>query len=224
MRRLANESPVVRIILIGGLLLVFVFLLYSRVLNREEETAAPPSDSAATASPAAGASTGPSETATPAPGAPETAPSEAPPSGAAPAVPAPVEPQTAKPPTGAFVPGRGLPKDVVIAYARGKAVVLLVMKPKGIEDKRVRAAVERLRGRGDVAVFVTRPKHIARYSQITQGVDVSRVPALVVLRPRGRSGAVPEATVSYGFRGAKSVAQALRDARYKGGKVPFYPE
>jgi hypothetical protein len=50
------------------------------------------------------------------------------------------------------------------------------------------------------------------------------VPALVVVRPRGSGGDAPQATVSYGFRDAQSVAQAVRDALYTGrDDRPYHP-
>ena len=69
-------------------------------------------------------------------------------------------------------------------------------------------------------------KRIARYSRIASGVDVNRVPALVVISPKKlNDGGLPKATVSYGFRGPGSVVQAVKDAEYKGKtNLPYYPE
>ncbi|HEX2467867.1 MAG TPA: hypothetical protein VHJ54_06650 [Solirubrobacterales bacterium] len=139
----------------------------------------------------------------------------------APAAPAPA----ASEPAGDFVAGPGLPKGVVDAYGDGKAVVLLVTRKAGIEDKRLRAIVGKARSVGNVAVFTTNARGIARYARIAGGVDVSRVPALVVIRPRRLSDGMPEASVSYGFRGPDSVQQAVRDALYDGkSNLPYYPE
>ena len=44
-----------------------------------------------------------------------------------------------------------------------------------------------------------------------------------MIRPRKLTGSVPTATVSYGFRGAASVNQAVDDALYKGKQIPSYP-
>ena len=72
---------------------------------------------------------------------------------------------------------------------------------------------------------MTNAGHIARYSRITQGVNVDRVPALIVLRPRHLTQGTPTATLSYGFRGPESVDQAIRDALYKGpSNLPYYPK
>jgi len=76
-----------------------------------------------------------------------------------------------------------------------------------------------------VALFVTNAGQIARYSRITQGVNVDRVPALIVLRPRHLTDGTPEAILSYGFRGPESVEQAVRDALYKGPTdLPYHPK
>jgi hypothetical protein len=76
-----------------------------------------------------------------------------------------------------------------------------------------------------VALFVTNAGHISRYSRIAEGVNVDRVPALIVIKPRSKAQGVPVATVSYGFRGADSVAQAIQNAMYKGPtNLPSYPK
>ena len=72
-----------------------------------------------------------------------------------------------------------------------------------------------------VAVFGTRASGIARYTRITQGVNVDRVPALVVVRPQGGGTGVAE--VRYGFRSADSVVQAVRDVLYRGPNVGYRP-
>ena len=113
---------------------------------------------------------------------------------------------------------------MLIAYARNKAIALLVVDPKGISDKQVKVYTERLATRGNVEVFVVESKDIADYSRITSGVAVSRAPALVVVRPRDRAGDVPTASVAYGFRGAKSVETALENALYEGGTRRSSPE
>ena len=121
--------------------------------------------------------------------------------------------------------GPGLPAPVVKAYKDDKTVVLLVLRHRGIDDDQLRQNVERLRGKSDLALFVTNAGHIARYSRITQGVNVDRVPALIVLRPRHLTHGTPTATLSYGFRGPESVDQAIRDALYKGpSNLPYYPK
>ncbi len=86
--------------------------------------------------------------------------------------------------------------------------------------------MQSLDGRSDLAVFTTRASGIVDYSRITQGAEVSRVPALIVIRPKKfTDGPLPTATVSYGFRSAASVNQAVEDALYKGrSDLPYYPK
>jgi hypothetical protein len=117
-----------------------------------------------------------------------------------------------------------VPRGLLRAYRHGKAIVLLVRRAGGIDDALVRDSVERLRSEPWVEVFVTEARGIARYAWLTQGVDVSELPALVVLRPRGLTHGVPTASVSYGFRGAGSVSQAVEDALYRGpANRPYHP-
>ena len=85
-----------------------------------------------------------------------------------------------------------------------------------MSDEKVEEYTNALRSRNDVQVFIVDVKDIADYSRITIGATVNRVPALVVIRPRKLTGSVPTATVSYGFRDAASVNQAIDDAVYKG--------
>jgi hypothetical protein len=222
-RRAINENPVVQAALVGVLVLVFAVFIYTRVLSGSDSSS--PAADSATATTATTPTT-PSTTGSTA--VPETG--AAPP--AIPATPAaPTAPEgTATP--GAFEASKGLPAPVVKAYEADKAIVLLVVKENGLEDRAVKLWVKALRSHPDVlednhglAVFVTGAKHISHYSRITLGVDVSRVPALVVVRPKSLSGDVPQATVRYGFRGPDSVLQAVKDALYRGpDDVPYYPD
>ena len=69
------------------------------------------------------------------------------------------------------------------------------------------------------------PHLVIRDAAKALGVDVNRVPALIVVRPRRLAHGAPTATVSYGFRGPDSVQQAVRDALYKGPRnLPYYPK
>jgi hypothetical protein len=112
----------------------------------------------------------------------------------------------------------------VDAWKHGDAVVLLIVRGGGIDDRLVRRSVQSLSGDRGTSVFVARAKEIARYSRITQGVGVDQVPALVIVRPRRGSGSVPEAQVKYGFRDSQSVVQAVHDALYNGAdNLPYSP-
>lgn len=234
MRKALNENPRVQLAVLGiGALLLVIMLMTSMGSGGGAEPepvtdpaatssstasgAAPVTDSASTADPAATApATDPAASATPAPVTPA-------PAGTAEAVPATPSAGSGAGSAEGMLPGEGLPKDVLIAYARNKAIALLVIDPKGISDRRVKKFTKALRARGDVEVFVVKAGKIANYARITQGVSVTRTPSLVVIRPRNKSDDVPTATVSEGFRSAKSVRTALEDALYTGGERPSYP-
>lgn len=208
MREKINSNPVFQVVLVGFLGIVVAFLFMTRVMGGDDAEPAP--------------ATTPATTATPAPAAESAA---VPADPALPAEPAAAAPAPAEAPgESGFVAGPGLPKPVVAAHESGDAIVLLVSKPDGIEDKRVRAEVTALRDRPDTAVFMTDSNKVATYSRIAQGVDLDRVPALVVVKPRSVTGpGLPEASVAYGFRGPESVAQTVRDALYKGRELPYHP-
>lgn len=115
------------------------------------------------------------------------------------------------------------PSAVTAAYKAGETVVLLIVREGGIDDHMVREDTRALEGVPNVALFVVPAKQIARYAAITEGAGVNRVPALVVLRPKGLSHGAPTASVDYGYRGAESVVQAVVDARYKGRTLTYHP-
>jgi len=216
-RKALNENPIAQIAVLGVLAVLVVFLLLTRMANKgggvdpSTSPTAPASSSASSPtsdSPPAASSEAPSATAAPGDGA------AGPPAGSA-----------GDAPPGEFVAGPGLPAPVVKAYRDDKTVVLLVLKRRGIDDDQLLRNVASLRGRSDLAMFVTNAGHIARYARITQGVNVDRVPALIVLRPRHLTHGAPTASVSYGFRGPDSVEQAIRDALYRGPRnLPTYPK
>lgn len=201
MRRALNENPTVQIVVIGIMLVVGLVVATGALKG---------SSGSGSSQPASGAAATPSG-APDASYAPSTASSAAPTSSTVAGV---------RVPTDLLPPTRA---DLVAAYARGDAIVLLVVRGGGIEDAMVRSSVRRLEGERGVAVYVTRAEHIARYASITQGVNVNRVPALVVVRARRLSGGQPKATVSYGFRSAQSVVQAVHDALHRGGTATYYP-
>jgi hypothetical protein len=213
MRKAINENPVVQISLLAGLLLVVAVLMMTRMGSKDE--ASPATDASAASSSgldtsAGGAAASP---ATPTPSGSTATPSTG----------GSVSPSASVPPD-ALVPGPGLPQPVVDAWKSGDAIVLLIVRGGAADDRLVRRSTAALSGDPEVSVFVTRAKEIARYSRITQGVGVNRVPALVVVRPRRLSGSVPQAQVSYGFRGSQSVEQAVDDALYSGkDHIPYSP-
>jgi hypothetical protein len=209
MRKAINENPMVQLALVGVLLLAMGLLVVPGMLKKDEE-----SSSATPAASSASAASGSTGSATPSVGGSLSAPSAV----GAPSV-------SATPPSPeALIPGPGLPAPVVEAWKGGDAVVLLIVRGGGVDDRLVKGSVQGLSSDSGVSVFVARAKDVARYSRITQGVGLNRVPALVVVRPKRISGQVPEAQVSYGFRNSQSVVQAVHDALYKGrDDIPYYP-
>ena len=181
------------------------------------ETAAAPADATAPADPAASAAG-----AAPAP-ATTAATTAAPAATTAATTPVVSGVGAAAVPTN-LIPGPGLPKGLLSGYRDGKAIALLVRRAGGIDDAIVRGSVDLLHDLPNVKVYVTKARQIARYAWLTQGVNVTDLPALVVLRPRKLSGGQASATVSYGFRGPGSVLQAAEDALYRGPvNRPYHP-
>jgi hypothetical protein len=206
MRQRLNDNPMFALALVGVLGVGIAFLFLTRMSGSSSESTAAPTSTTATVEITAttsGATTPPASTTPASPGTAATTPTE-----------------------GAFQPGPGLPRPVVRAYNQGKIVVLLVFKRNGIDDKDVRRYVSELSGKRDVAIFQTSAKNITDYSRIAVGVDLNRVPAIVVVEPtkKSKKASNPQATVSYGFHGAGSIEQAIRDARYSGPEdLPTYP-
>jgi len=106
------------------------------------------------------------------------------------------------------------------------AAIIRVVTRNGIDDRAVTVGFPIVVGIPRVAAFHTLAKHVARYARITEGVDLDRVPALVVIRPKKLTGSGPPvATVTYGFNGPAQLAQAVFDALYKGPEdLPYYPQ
>jgi hypothetical protein len=121
------------------------------------------------------------------------------------------------------VPTPPPPRPVTAAYDSGKTVVLLIVQDGDIDDAVVEKSSSQLTADPDVALFTVPAKQIARYAAITFGLDVNRVPALVVMRPKRLSGGTPQASVDYGFQTAEGLAQAVRDAAYDGREVTYHP-
>jgi hypothetical protein len=202
MRKAINDNPMIQVAVVG-VMIAAAGLLFMTRMKKEEPVVEP--GAVAGAPVVAGA-------APPADGVVSAVPLAA-----APAATAVVSPEALK-------PGPGLPAAVVSAWESGDAVALLIVRESSTDDRLVRDAVGAISGRSDTTVFVVPANRIARYSRITQPVDVNRVPALVVLRPKRLSGKTPEATVTYGFRTGQGVAQAVQDALYSGKtNVPYFP-
>ncbi len=115
------------------------------------------------------------------------------------------------------------PAPVLDAFAQGQIVVLLFVREGGIDDRMVATDVARLSDFEGVSTFVVDAGEIARYASIAQGVNVKRVPALVVVRPKRLDHGVPTASVQYGYQSPQSVEQAVIDAGYKGPTLNYHP-
>jgi hypothetical protein len=211
MRKAINENRTVQLALVGVLaLLGGLFLLKGMGGGDSSAATAPVAPTDAGVAPATGAPTTTAPATDPATGLPTASTTAAPASGTG--VPA------------NLVPGPGLPKGLVPAYKHGKAIVLLVRRAGGTDDAFVHSSVVLLHALPIAKVYVTKAKGIARYAWLTQGVNVTDLPALVVLRPRKLTGGKAVATVSYGFRDAPSVLQAVKDAVYRGPTdQPYHP-
>ena len=115
------------------------------------------------------------------------------------------------------------PRAVVSAFNAGETVALLFVSDGGIDDRLVARAVQRLEGMQDVATFVVPTHQLAHYVSIAEGVDLNRVPALVVIRPKSLSKGYDAASIHYGLQSPESVVQAVVDARYHGATLAYHP-
>ena len=227
MRKALNDNPMVQVGILGVLALVVGFVLITQMHKGSSSSSSSSPTSSSEAS-AAGTPAAPTDSSAPATTPSDSTAATPPATTASPTTDsgtaAPAAPTAAA--AGGFVAGPGLPEPVVNAYKDNEAVVLLVVRRGGIDDEAVKQSVEGMSGLPDVALFMTNAGHVSRYSRIASGVNLDRVPALIVLRPRKLThGGTPEALVSYGFRGPDSVAQAIHDALYKGRTdLPYYPQ
>jgi hypothetical protein len=142
---------------------------------------------------------------------------------AAPASPE-LELETTAPPSSGTprVPSNQLPAPVRDAITAGQTTALLIVKRDGIDDRRVEGVVEDLSARSDVSTFIVPVDEVARYTAVTQPVDLQRSPALIMVQPQKR-GQPPTAAVSYGFQTIESAVQAVIDAQYRGPELPYHP-
>ncbi|HEY2054990.1 MAG TPA: hypothetical protein VGH14_13740 [Solirubrobacterales bacterium] len=209
MREKLNENPIAQVALVAILVVVGAYMFISSSGGGEEEESA-----GATEATVAVAGTGAVGTATAA------TPGEAVEGAVETALESGVETPSA-PPTS--VPTPPPPHPVTAAYDSGKTVVLLIVHDGGIDDKLVQQAAAQLESRSDVALFTVPAKQIARYAAITVGLEVNRVPALVVMRPKRLSEGTPQASVDYGFQTSAGVLQAVQDAAYHGRELTYHP-
>ena len=117
-----------------------------------------------------------------------------------------IEAAAAKPPPArspTSIPAPPLPAPVAAAYDAGKTVVLLVVHDGGIDDALVDAALRSGWRRSRTSrSSSSRPSRSPATRRSRSALDVSQVPALVVMRPKRLSDGIPQATVDYGFQTA----------------------
>ncbi|MGD9736725.1 MAG: hypothetical protein AB7V58_14150 [Solirubrobacterales bacterium] len=121
------------------------------------------------------------------------------------------------------VPAPPPPRELTAAYDSGKTVVLLVVHDGGIDDRLTARSAMALTALPEVALIRVPVKQLPRYAAVTVGLDLNRVPAVVVMKPKRLSGGVPQATVDYGFQTPETLAQAVRDAAYDGPEATYHP-
>lgn len=205
MRDKLNDNPMAQLGLIGLLLVVGVFVFLKPGGGSEE--AAPAGEVTATVNGATATGATPGEAVE---GAVENL-EEGAGAGASSAVPS-------------TIPVPPAPAPVTAAYKAGKTVALLVVHDGGIDDALAKKAAAGIDQLPNAVLFVVPAKQIARYAAITVGLDLSQVPALVVMKPKHLSHGVPQASVDYGFQTPESVVQAVVDAGYKGPETTYHPD
>lgn len=211
MREKLNDNPATQVALVAVLVVAAVFLFIKSSGGGEEEEAVAPTE--ATVAVAGTTASGAATAATP---------GEAVEGAVESALEAAGEASVSSAPLGS-VPTPPPPPPVTAAYESGQTVVLLVVDPAGIDDGFVERSTRLATGLPGVSLFVVPVRQVARYAAITVGVEVNRVPALVVMRPKALTGGTPQASVDYGFQTPQSVAQAIRDASYRGPEVTYHP-
>lgn len=200
MREQLNNNPMMQMGIIAVLLVAAGFFLLTTMGGGGEEEAAeaPPSAESAPVTPGA-----------PVEGSVESLEATAAPASASASL--------------AAVPPIAPPDRVVDAWESGAVVVLVFVRNGGIDDRLVRDYTSALGGLENVISFVVPAKQIARYTAVTGGVGVERVPALVVLTPQGIEQQVPTASVHYGYLSPQSIVQAVVDAGYEGPTLDYHP-
>jgi hypothetical protein len=121
------------------------------------------------------------------------------------------------------VPQTGpLPRRFTTAYDADETVALLVVHDGGIDDRYTKLALQAVASVESVTPIVVPAKQISRYASVTVGLDISQLPALIVMRPKSLSHGVPQAIVAYGYQTPQSVYQSIVDASYRGPEGRAY--
>jgi hypothetical protein len=99
----------------------------------------------------------------------------------------------------------GLPADVARAIGAHKTVVVLFYRRGSADDDATAKSVASVRSKR-VSVFLASPKRFGSYSRLVGGLDISGLPATVIVgRDRG-------ARVVEGFVDSRTLAQEVADA------------
>jgi hypothetical protein len=196
MREKLNDNPIAQVAIVAVLLVVAAVFMLGKMGGGSEEEGGAEAEAVAGSTPVAAASAGMEAGAQPV------------------ALPPPASGPGSPPP----LPGR-----VAAAIGADDTVVLLFVRDGGIDDRMVARTVSRLGGIPGVATFVVPAHQLSHYVAIAQGVKLSAVPALVVVRPRSLDHGQATASVQYGFQSPESIVQAVADARYHGGTLPYHP-
>jgi hypothetical protein len=149
--------------------------------------------------------------ASPAPPAPSQTSQPSSPSAANPEAPAqqnvPEDKTAAPSPDKGEAGSAGLPGPVAKALDAKKTVVILFWNRNGVEDRSVKASVDRLsRRRGNVAKFTDSVKNLSHYTRITTAASVTQTPALVIVNKRG------QAEVLNGYNDFQTINQFVSNA------------
>ena len=226
---MSQISPPIRIVLVASIAFLAVWMLFLRPKPVE----APAADSAAATAPAVAA--GGAKATTPVGKAVEsannaaaradqraealaggvsdtaTAPSTA--AATAPATAPATQPATSsstptyKGSKAARATAKGMPLPVLRAIADHKVLVILFWNSRAADDRAVRREVAKVdRHHGKVFVHVAPISKIARYQQITRGVDVEQSPTIVVVDRTLQADAL------VGYNDAGTIDQAVADA------------
>lgn len=121
------------------------------------------------------------------------------------------------------VPAPPPPHEFSAAYDSGATVVLLVVHDGGIDDRLTANAAKSIESLPGVKLIRVPVKQLPGYAAVTVGLDLNRVPALVVMKPKRLSGGIPQAAVDYGFQTPETLIQAVRDASYNGPEATYHP-
>jgi hypothetical protein len=117
------------------------------------------------------------------------------------------------------------------AYESNQPVVLLIVHNGGIDDHYTELALHFIakaqarEPKGHLEpfhAFVVPVKKINKYASVTLGLNITQVPALIVLRRRDLSHGEPQASVLYGFQTSENIGLALQEAEYKGPESESY--